>query len=47
MTDKPDMTPVFCRDECGTNIPRCELEGSGWEYLQIQTRYRCVNCCTK
>lgn len=35
---------VGCRDECGRHIPIDKLEGSGWEYLPIQKRYRCTEC---
>lgn len=41
------MTPdkvVRCCDGCGATVPEREVEGSGWEYLPIQLRYRCVDC---
>lgn len=35
---------VGCRDECGRKTPMSRLEGSGWELLPIQNRWRCVEC---
>lgn len=35
---------IYCRDECGRNYPAASIESSGWEYLQIQRRWRCVEC---
>lgn len=35
---------IRCRDECGATVPADQVQGTGWEYLPIQRRYRCTAC---
>lgn len=35
---------IACRDGCGRTVHEDDVESSGWEYLPIQKRYRCVEC---
>lgn len=42
MTEEPVL--IFCRDECKRSVPADQIEGSGWEYLNIQRRWRCNVC---
>lgn len=46
-TPKPivnTVPTVGCRDECGRSVPVSDVESQGWNYLEIQKRYRCPQC---
>lgn len=45
MSEKPKEVPMIgCRDECGARVPADEVNNGGWDYLEIQRRYRCRKC---
>ena len=42
-TTVPDRK-VYCNDGCKRGVEPEELESSGWQWLPITNRYRCVEC---
>ena len=44
---KPEVPMIGCRDECGARVPVDEVNNGGWDYLEIQRRYRCRKCAIK
>jgi hypothetical protein len=35
---------IACADACGASLPEAEINQHGWQFLEIQRRYRCPAC---
>jgi hypothetical protein len=35
---------LACADACGASLPEDEISMHGWQFLEIQRRYRCPAC---